>query len=216
MRILHTADWHLGKRLGPFSRLEEQRDFLQELVELCRSHRVDMVVVAGDVFDVPNPSSEAVELLYRSLKILAEDGNRPVVVIGGNHDSAERIDAPDPLARENGIFFYGSPLAQPGDCNLACGLRVRHPEPGFARFSHPAWDREVALIVAPFANEHRLKLSLPVEEGTSPFAQEDRNTREMPQPDGTPAAPENQPQPALESGSTPNTGSQPRLDAGSE
>ena len=63
MKILHTSDWHLGKRLDYFSRLAEQRAVLAEIVEIADQEDVDAVIVAGDLFDTFNPPVEAVELL---------------------------------------------------------------------------------------------------------------------------------------------------------
>ena len=72
MKILHTADWHLGKRLNTFSRLEEQREVLNEICEIADREAVDAVIVAGDLFDNFNPSSEATELLYSTLHCLSD------------------------------------------------------------------------------------------------------------------------------------------------
>ena len=71
---------------------------------------VDAVIVAGDLFDTFNPPVEAIELLYRTLHRLARGGQRLVVAIAGNHDSPDRVDSPDVLARESGIFFAGNPM----------------------------------------------------------------------------------------------------------
>src|SRR5690606_20256230 len=109
MKILHTGDWHLGKRLDHFSRLDEQRAVLSEICEIADKEKVDAVIVAGDLFDAFNPPVEAMELLYRTLRKLSHEGRRPVIAIAGNHDSADRIDAPDTLARECGILFIGYP-----------------------------------------------------------------------------------------------------------
>ena len=109
MRILHTSDWHLGKRLDDFSRLDEQREVLNEIIEIANEQDVDAVLIAGDLFDTYNPPTEAVDLFYRSLKRLTNNGSRPVIAIAGNHDSPDRIESPDPLARECGIVFIGYP-----------------------------------------------------------------------------------------------------------
>ncbi len=66
-------------------------------------------MVSGDLFDTFNPSTEAIELFYKTLKRLTAGGHRPVIAIAGNHDSPDRIEAPDPLARECGIIFAGYP-----------------------------------------------------------------------------------------------------------
>ena len=62
LKILHTADWHLGKRLQEFSRIEEQKEVLEEIIQIAESENVDLVLLAGDIFDTFNPSHEAVEL----------------------------------------------------------------------------------------------------------------------------------------------------------
>ncbi len=109
MRILHTSDWHLGKHLEGFSRLEEQGYFLQELCEICDTQNIDMIVIAGDVFDTSNPPAQAEKLYYEYLKKLSNEGKRPVVAIAGNHDSPDRIQAAWPLANEHAILLAGHP-----------------------------------------------------------------------------------------------------------
>ncbi|NQX80640.1 MAG: exonuclease subunit SbcD, partial [Flavobacteriaceae bacterium] len=70
MKILHTADWHLGKKLENFSRLEEQHLVLDEICEKAENIEVDVVLIAGDIFDTFNPPTEAVKLFYRTVKRL--------------------------------------------------------------------------------------------------------------------------------------------------
>ncbi len=65
MKILHTADWHLGKKLDRFSRLEEQVLVLNEIVEIADEQNADLILIAGDLFDNFNPSVEATELFYK-------------------------------------------------------------------------------------------------------------------------------------------------------
>lgn len=157
MKILHTADWHLGKRLESFSRLEEQREVLEEITEIAGTHKVDAVLIAGDLFDTYNPSTEAVELFYKTLKELSGNGSRPVIAIAGNHDSPDRIEAPDPLARENGIIFAGYPGSQIRDFSLKSGLKVTYSEPGFLELDLPQSDYPLRLMMTPYANEFRLR-----------------------------------------------------------
>src|SRR5512140_674864 len=109
MKILHTSDWHLGKHLDEYSRLEEQQRVLDEICMIVDKDQVNAVIVAGDLFDTFNPAVEAVDLFYRTLKKLSANAWRAVICIAGNHDSPERIEAPDPLARECGIIFSGLP-----------------------------------------------------------------------------------------------------------
>ncbi|MBR2967980.1 MAG: exonuclease subunit SbcD, partial [Clostridia bacterium] len=89
MKIAHTADWHLGKRLENKLRLLEQEQALNELNELCQREDVDIIVVSGDIFDTAIPLAEAEELFYRAVAMLAK--NRPLVVLSGNHDDADRL-----------------------------------------------------------------------------------------------------------------------------
>ncbi|KKX47486.1 exonuclease SbcCD subunit D [Sphingobacterium sp. IITKGP-BTPF85] len=109
LKILHTADWHLGKRLDYFSRFDEQKVVLDEIVQIADQEQVDLVIVAGDLFDAFNPPVEAIELLYKTLKRLTKNGSRPVIAIAGNHDSPDRVDAPDSLARDCGIISRVNP-----------------------------------------------------------------------------------------------------------
>lgn len=109
MKILHTADWHLGKYIEGASRLEEQAAFLDDFVALVKKENVDMVIIAGDVYDQPNPPSKAESLFYETLKAISENGKRLTVVIAGNHDNPDRLVAAGPLAKEHGILMFGLP-----------------------------------------------------------------------------------------------------------
>jgi exonuclease SbcD len=91
MRLLHTSDWHLGKRLHETSLLEEQAHALDQIAALCRDERVDVLIIAGDLYDRAVPPVEAVALLSGFLERVAGDLAVPVVVISGNHDSADRL-----------------------------------------------------------------------------------------------------------------------------
>ncbi len=160
MRILHTADWHLGKKLEAHSRLEEQREVLSEICELADQYRVDAVVVAGDLFDTFNPPTEAVELLYSTLKRLSKNGERAVIAIAGNHDSPDRIEAPDPLSLENGILLIGYPHSQVRPFSSPSGLAVTKSDQGFVELQLPGSATPFRLIHAPYANEQRLRTFL--------------------------------------------------------
>ncbi|HYG37540.1 MAG TPA: exonuclease subunit SbcD [Cytophagales bacterium] len=157
MRILHTADWHLGKRLETFSRLEEQKEVLEEICEIADREKVDAVIIAGDLFDTYNPSSEAVELFYRTLKKISNGGKRLVFAIAGNHDSPERIEAPDVLARECGIVFAGYPNSLIQPCQLGSGICIVKSDEGFAEIKLPDFQYTLRIVFTPYANEFRLK-----------------------------------------------------------
>ena len=160
MKLLHTSDWHLGKRLEDFSRIEEQQVVLQEICEIAEREQVDAVLVAGDLFDTFNPPTEAVDLFYKTLKRLSNNGLRPVIAIAGNHDSPDRIEAPDPLARECGIIFAGYPNSVVPPFELESGLKVLQSKEGFLELKLPGIDIPLRLLLTPYANEFRLKTYL--------------------------------------------------------
>ncbi|MDA8441280.1 MAG: exonuclease subunit SbcD, partial [Peptococcaceae bacterium] len=109
MRILHTSDWHLGRMLEGRSRIEEQARFIDELCMIVEEEAVDLVLIAGDVFDTVNPPAIAEELFYDALNRLSAGGKRAIVAIAGNHDNPERLCAASPLAVRHGITLYGLP-----------------------------------------------------------------------------------------------------------
>lgn len=113
MRILHTSDWHIGRTFHGNSTLGALTDVLQALVAQVRENRVDVVVVAGDVFDSATPSGAAYTLLGDTLVLLHDTGAK-VIVTSGNHDSAARLGFQARLLRE-GIHVLTNPerLAEP-------------------------------------------------------------------------------------------------------
>jgi len=156
MKLLHTSDWHLGKRLEQFSRHEEQKQVLQEICEIADREQIDMIVVAGDLFDTINPPTESLELFYKTLKTLSQNGKRPIIAIAGNHDSPDRIDAPDPLAKACGIIFCGYPRYQIAPFTLDSGLSISKTDLGFIeiQINHLP---PIRVLITPYANELRLK-----------------------------------------------------------
>ncbi len=164
MKILHTADWHLGKRLEKFSRFNEQVEVMQEICGIAETHQVDAVLIAGDLFDAFNPDSASTELFYTTLKRLSNHGHRLVLAIAGNHDSAERIDAPDALARANGIVLNGMPFSTIAPLKLETGLELLRAEPGFVEFKLPNTAAPLRVLLTPYTNEFRLQQALQTED----------------------------------------------------
>ena len=156
MKILHTADWHLGKKLDRFSRLEEQILVLEEIIEIADEKSVDLVLIAGDLFDNFNPSVEAIELFYKTLKRLTSNGKRPVIAISGNHDSPYLIDSPDPLARECGIILIGHPNAKVQSIELE-HFKITNSAAGFFELQLKNQNFPVRILHTPYASEVRLK-----------------------------------------------------------
>lgn len=108
MKILHTSDWHIGKRLGVLqNRLDEQAQVLDEIVDICEREEIELVLIAGDIFDTYTPSAEAEELFYEKVKKVAGE-NRAVFIISGNHDDGIRLSAAAPLAEEQGVYIIGN------------------------------------------------------------------------------------------------------------
>ena len=105
MKILHTSDWHIGKRLGRHDRMGEFAEVLAEVEAIADERDVDLVLVSGDVWDRPMPPTDALHLGLQTLLRLAE--GRPVVAVAGNHDSAGLFEALAPLLRPLGVFLIG-------------------------------------------------------------------------------------------------------------
>lgn len=139
MRILHTADWHLGRSLEGRSRLPEQEAFIDELVDMVTQEQIDIVLIAGDVYDSVNPPAAAEELFYDALSRLSHFGERAVVVIAGNHDHPERLTAADPLATRQKIYLSGWPTA------------------GLISIPVQRTDEEALIYALPYPSESRLK-----------------------------------------------------------
>ncbi len=108
IRLLHTADWHLGAALQGWSREPEHRAALAQLVALAKARDVDAVIVAGDVFDSINPSAEAQRLLFETLRDLrAACPRAAIALLAGNHDPAGRLEAPRALFELSGVHSIG-------------------------------------------------------------------------------------------------------------
>ncbi len=123
MRVLHTADWHIGQTLNGWSREAEHSVFLSRLADVIVAEDIDLMLVAGDVFDSTNPSGESQRLLYRALAEFKR--RRPglvMVISGGNHDPALRLEAPADLLQGFDIHVVGNVARQDGQVNLSIHL----------------------------------------------------------------------------------------------
>ncbi len=112
MRILHTADWHLGRLLHQVSLLNDQRHALAQIRVFLKSQRVDVLIVAGDVYDRAVPPADAVDLLDSFLDQISSELGIPVVIIAGNHDSVSRLGFGARQLAKAGIHIF-APMAQP-------------------------------------------------------------------------------------------------------
>lgn len=107
MKILHTGDWHLGKRLFKVSRLPEQEFFLKWLQQIILDKEIDILLIAGDIFDTPSPQAEATKLFFDFLFRVTSQTKCSIQVIAGNHDSGSFIEAPKLLLEDKNIALTG-------------------------------------------------------------------------------------------------------------
>ena len=139
MRILHTSDWHIGHRLYEQRRIEEHRQFLDWLLTTLQEHAVDVLLVAGDIFDTALPSSEATDLYYQFLFRLYNETHAHAVITAGNHDSPTRLAAPREFLRMGRIHVVGL-ASEPAECVL----------------SLPSENPSVAIAAVPYLSENEL------------------------------------------------------------
>ncbi len=107
MKIIHTSDWHLGCSLRGRKRYEESAAFLDWLGDLLEKEKIDVLLIAGDIFDTTTPSNRAQELYYRFLCRAADSFCRHVVITAGNHDSPTFLNAPRELLRHLQVYIVG-------------------------------------------------------------------------------------------------------------
>ena len=111
MKILHTSDWHVGKVLKGRDRFDEHEAVLRSIIQTATNLDVDLVLIAGDLFETSVPSPKAQGLVMRALLALRADG-RQVVAIAGNHDNASLLDSVyRPVLGELGLHVLGTPKA---------------------------------------------------------------------------------------------------------
>ncbi len=115
MRILHTADWHIGQRLHERRRINEHTQFLEWLLETIQKYEVELLLVSGDIFDTSFPSAEATRLYYRFLYRLFQETNASAVITAGNHDSARHLEAPQEFLKMGRIYVVGL-ATEPSQC----------------------------------------------------------------------------------------------------
>lgn len=158
MRILHTSDWHLGKNLEHISRIDEQREFIDWLCSTVEKQAIDLVLVAGDIYDTYNPSAAAEELFYEAIDRLSGKGKRAVVVIAGNHDNPERLCAASPLAYKNGIILLGYPGSDAGEYKTnSNGVNIVQSGPGWLELAVPGCEHHAVILTLPYPSESRLE-----------------------------------------------------------
>ena len=154
MRILHTSDLHIGKRLMGKERLAEQAEVLAEIADICEREQIELVLIAGDVFDTYTPSAEAEELFYRAIKRIAGE-NRAVLLISGNHDDGVRLHAVAPFSHEQGVYIVGN-AREPIPTQSTRAVRPIVSGKGYAVFENGKGE-QVYIGALPYPNEARFK-----------------------------------------------------------
>lgn len=107
MKIIHTADWHIGKIVNEFSMIDDQKFILNNLIELIKAEKPDALVIAGDLYDRSIPPVEAVELIDEVFCKILLELKTPILVIAGNHDGAERLSFASKILINNGLYIAG-------------------------------------------------------------------------------------------------------------
>ena len=154
MRILHTSDWHIGKRLSDRERLPEQEEAREELAKICEEENIELVLVAGDVFDTFTPPAEAEELFYTKIKKISGE-NRAVVIVSGNHDDGVRLSAAAPFAGDAGVYLFGN---KPKKISLTSNRKIRAVKAGdFYILLENEKGERVYINALPYPNEASLK-----------------------------------------------------------
>lgn len=154
MKILHTSDLHIGKKLiGGRDRYGEYRNVLSEIKAICVKEGVELVLVAGDVFDTFTPSAEAEQIFYSGIRDIARVST--VLIISGNHDDYVRLTAAAALAEELGIYIVGNDL-RPLPLKKHAGAYPVASEGGYVIFANERGEKAY-INTLPYPNEARFK-----------------------------------------------------------
>ncbi len=149
MRILQTADWHLGKKLDQNDRTEEHQRFLDWLLAFIQNKKIGALIIAGDIFDTGSPSNESLKMYYNFLVDLRQTGCRQAVIIGGNHDSISTLNAPRDLLRALDVHVVG-------------GV-PDHPKEQIIELKDSGGELCAVVAAVPFLRDRDVRLSIPGE-----------------------------------------------------
>ena len=115
MRILHTSDWHLGKRLFKLDRSVEHARFLEWLIHTLIEKQIDILLIAGDIFDTPTPPHQSLEMFYEFLHRVSTETKTQTLIIAGNHDSGLLLEAPAKILAPHRVKVWGKLSQNPED-----------------------------------------------------------------------------------------------------
>jgi len=147
MKILHTSDWHLGAMLGQFKRTDEFKALLNWLLQVLDEHKVEALIIAGDVFHSGLPPNSAAELYYRFLTDARKTGVRTIIVVAGNHDSASFIEAPKSIL--NAL-----------DCKVVGRVDPDHYDEQIIPLSNPAGKIEAVVCAVPYLRDRYIRIAV--------------------------------------------------------
>ena len=153
MKILHTSDWHIGKKLMGRDRYDEFRAATNEIYQICRDQGVELCLVAGDVYDTYTPSAEAEEIFFSAVERLSEVC--AVLIISGNHDDYVRLTASRVLAEKHNVYIIGNNLVKV-DCQRRGNCYPVESDMGYVIFENSVGER-VYVNTLPYPNEARFK-----------------------------------------------------------
>lgn len=151
LRVLHSSDWHLGRRLYERRRHEEFTAFLHWLTDFVSSQQVDILLVAGDIFHTSNPSSQSQQLYYDFLHRMAASTCRHLVLTAGNHDSPAFLNAPKALLR-------------PLDIHVIAASQKESPEQEVLLLNNQAGEAEAIICAVPYLRDRDLRTAVPGQE----------------------------------------------------
>jgi exonuclease SbcD len=151
MKILHTSDWHIGKKIMGRERYDEFIAVLSEIADICERERVELVLVAGDVYDTYTPSAEAERIFFNGVKQIAK--HSAVLIISGNHDDYVRLTAASNFASELNVYIVGN-SQETFVPNTNFSVFPEVCENGYMVFKNAANER-VYINILPYPNEAR-------------------------------------------------------------
>lgn len=157
MRILHTGDWHIGAKTDDLDRFEEQKLALQQVVQIAKDKAVDMVIIAGDIYDSLIPSAEDEKLFYKTVTELSNNGNTAVIAIAGNHDEPKRMSNANIFADKFGIYLIGYIDEINVDTSRTDkNIYATESGKGYIKFKTQAGE-EIVVAVLPYPSYYRYK-----------------------------------------------------------
>ena len=156
MKVLHTADWHLGVKTMGKDRLDAQKKVLEEIKQIADDNKVDVIIIAGDVYNTSTPSALAEELFYEMVEKMSNGGDRLVFVLSGNHDDPERLCAGLPLAYAHNIVLAGELNAFNPE-KFVKGRAIEITEAGFGYIKAKKNNETMVIAYLPFDSTLKAK-----------------------------------------------------------